>query len=163
MASLKSAVTWARLHVASDESEGDRGRKGYACFGLCACSFAALVILIFLLFFSCFNILYHFTSGSLMRQRPKERCSVWGGPLWCHMRVYECMWMCVCEIKRLLTYMMLILGEMPKNCQLLTCDIWLLFFFNKRNHWPWFNLKCLWIRESINCPKACINPTGRYM
>lgn len=68
MASLKSAVTCTRLHVALDE----RGRvKGGNTSGLCAPSFAAaLVILIFLLFI----ILHHLT----FRQRPKERCCIWG-------------------------------------------------------------------------------------
>lgn len=57
MASLKSAVTWARLHVASDERESARSRKeGKDIEALCPqprCNFDLLS----LLFLLCFNIL----------------------------------------------------------------------------------------------------------
>lgn len=58
MASLKSAGTWARLHVASDER--GRVKEGKTHPGLSAPSSAALVILIFLL--QCFNTFHHLTS-----------------------------------------------------------------------------------------------------
>lgn len=61
MASLKSAVTWARLHVASDERGKSEREKEGNTLRLCAPSFAALVILIFSLFLFSSNILHHLT------------------------------------------------------------------------------------------------------
>lgn len=80
MASLKSAVTWARLHVASDEREerGRRGRKekhvGAERLQLrCSGNFDLALLLMF-------NTLHLFTGGLHMRQRLEMRCRNYGMP-----------------------------------------------------------------------------------